>query len=479
MSKSNTELPQEGTTESGESLPAQSCSQRLSPGCPTESGGGKFRLNEQSKNNQITNHKILSQQVFHRSMFTNRRRSNSFNSHPTDRITSAGISTTDENSSDVEQNEEWTEIRNKKRLRSSPEALIRSQKQTKLNYWLAAPTPTSNSFSALNNDPVTTEVLKPSRPPPIFVDRVNNIQPLTKMLHEVAVGDFEIKIFKTDQVKIQAKSPESYSTIYKELKKRNTEFFTYQPKEERSFRVVLKKIHHSTDPEDIKFALEELNHEVRNVWNIKHRQTKKPLNIFYIDLKPQSNNKNVYNVKSILNCIVTFEAPRAKREIPQCTNCQQYGHTKKFCHREAKCVKCAGAHHTSECPRKERSDKVKCILCDGNHPANYKGCTVYKELQKIQYPTPYQRKNWKQNNAKPSLQKDEKENSSKNYSAILQQNLQPVRSTNRSTDTQNLPSSETTLLKINETMQTIMNQILSLTKLLTELMSKLALHSDH
>jgi len=35
-----------------------------------------------------------------------------------------------------------------------------------------------------------------------------------------------------------------------------------------------------------------------------------------------------------------------KREIPQCINCQSYGHTKSFCFRRAKCVKCAGDYPT-------------------------------------------------------------------------------------------------------------------------------------
>jgi hypothetical protein len=35
--------------------------------------------------------------------------------------------------------------------------------------------------------------------------------------------------------------------------------------------------------------------------------------------------------------------------------------------------------------KKERKSNVRCVLCGGNHPANYKGCTVYKDLQKKTY----------------------------------------------------------------------------------------------
>jgi len=32
--------------------------------------------------------------------------------------------------------------------------------------------------------------------------------------------------------------------------------------------------------------------------------------------------------------------------------------------------------------RREKSKDIKCVLCEGNHPANYKGCMVYKDLQR-------------------------------------------------------------------------------------------------
>jgi len=49
------------------------------------------------------------------------------------------------------------------------------------------------------------------------------------------------------------------------------EFHTYKLKQKRSFRVVLKNIHPSTDPEEIKLAIETIRHEVTNVWNINRR----------------------------------------------------------------------------------------------------------------------------------------------------------------------------------------------------------------
>lgn len=48
--------------------------------------------------------------------------------------------------------------------------------------------------------------------------------------------------------------------------------------------------------------------------------------------------------------------------------------------RPYRCVKCAQAHKTSDCPKKDRNTPATCALCNGAHPANYKGCEVYKEI---------------------------------------------------------------------------------------------------
>jgi hypothetical protein len=60
--------------------------------------------------------------------------------------------------------------------------------------------------------------------------------------------------------------------------------------------------------------------------------------------------------------------------------------SKNYCQPKPRCVKCPSKLLTNQCHRKERSSDVRCVLCCGNHPANYKGCTVYKKLQKKTYP---------------------------------------------------------------------------------------------
>jgi hypothetical protein len=41
---------------------------------------------------------------------------------------------------------------------------------------------------------------------------------------------------------------------------------------------------------------------------------------------------------------------------------------------------------TNDCSKKGKLTEVKCYNCEENHPANYKGCEVYKQLQQKLYP---------------------------------------------------------------------------------------------
>lgn len=53
--------------------------------------------------------------------------------------------------------------------------------------------------------------------------------------------------------------------IIKALERKNSEFYTNKPKNEKSFRVVLKTVHYSTATEEIKVNIETLNRSVTNV----------------------------------------------------------------------------------------------------------------------------------------------------------------------------------------------------------------------
>lgn len=63
-----------------------------------------------------------------------------------------------------------------------------------------------------------------------------------------------------------------------------------------------------------------------------------------------------------------FEAPLF------CTKCQKYRHTKNNCKNAAVCKTCATAHKKSK-----PCGPVKCVNCQGGHPANDRDCPIKKQ----------------------------------------------------------------------------------------------------
>jgi hypothetical protein len=131
-------------------------------------------------------------------------------------------------------------------------------------------------------------------------------------------------------------------------------------------------MHHSINPQEIKTESEKLGHMITNIWNIKQYRTKLPLFMFFfLELKPASNNKGILNVDiSVQNKIWTTQT---QKEYCSVQTVKDMG-TTRYGHPKPRCVKCTEKNLTNKCHRKERSSDIRCVLCGGNHPANYKGC---------------------------------------------------------------------------------------------------------
>ena len=110
-------------------------------------------------------------------------------------------------------------------------------------------------------------------------------------------------------------------------------------------------MHSIADTKELMEEIEKHNHKVIKITNILDSRMKVPLPLlyhFFVELQQKDNNKEIYNIKNLLNTIITIEQPYKKRDIAQCTRYQAYGHTKNYCFRSPRCVKCAEKHLTSE-----------------------------------------------------------------------------------------------------------------------------------
>ncbi|CAI6347328.1 unnamed protein product [Macrosiphum euphorbiae] len=293
----------------------------------------------------------------------------------------------------------WTTQTNKRNLSSSSNATSNPSSPTptnqkKKNKKIFA---TPNRFQSLSQDEPSQklpnevnpldcaetdevdEVFKP--PPPIFIKNVIDFPGLcSALIEEIGVDNFICKS-SNDSLKIQTSTPAAYRALVRYLKAEEAEFHTYQLKEDKPLRVVIRNLHPSTPLDLIKDELKIRLFEVRQVTNVLHRVNKNRLPLFFVDLEPTHRSKEIFQLTSFLHTKIKIEEPYKPKIISQCYNCQQYGHTKAYCGYQPRCVRCGADHLSPDCPNS--SDvPPKCALCSGNHPANYRGCTIHKDLQR-------------------------------------------------------------------------------------------------
>lgn len=227
---------------------------------------------------------------------------------------------------------------------------------------IADPTETSNQ----EESNTTNHAPKTIFPPPIFIKGVLDFIGLSNDIKDIIGPDsFSCKSNST-HLKIQTDTPDNYRKLIHYLKTNNAQYHTYQLQSDKSLRVVIRNLHPTTSEADIAHAIEEIGHSVRNVTNVKHHLTKTPLPLFFIDIDPKESDSDIFVITSLLHTKVKIEEPFKKRQIPQCQNCQSYGHTRAYCAYLPKCVKCGEDHHSSTC-LKSKDLPAKCALCVKGH----------------------------------------------------------------------------------------------------------------
>lgn len=165
----------------------------------------------------------------------------------------------------------------------------------------------------MNND--NNVVFKP--PPPIFVRGVTKYSNLSTALIELISDDNVYCEASADRLKIQTANPESYRSLIYFLKEEGTEFHTYQLKEDKPLRVVIRNLHQTIEPDTIKEELEIRMFDVRRVTNVLHKVTKTPLPLFFVDLEPQIKSKNIFQLTSLLHTKIRKEEPYKTKLLSQ------------------------------------------------------------------------------------------------------------------------------------------------------------------
>lgn len=243
--------------------------------------------------------------------------------------------------------------------------------------------------SAVNDVTMANESDEP-KPPPFYLEGVGEVEGMIKKFTGLTgEKSFVYKCLSDGSVRVNASTIAAYRNLTKFLRDKKIAFHTYQIKSERSFDVVISGLHRSFKLDDLKYALKEEGHNVRSasvmqkkVYDINSETyVSVSLDKFIVHLEPSPNNKDIYKLNSIDHCIIKVEAPYKRMTNgvpPQCTNCLIRGHTRNYCFRPPRCVKCGEDHHYTKC-KLPISAKPKCANCGEDHTANYQGCEDYQK----------------------------------------------------------------------------------------------------
>lgn len=238
-----------------------------------------------------------------------------------------------------------------------------------------------------NNDTEKRDVVLP--PPPVNIMNIHDFSVIREIMNDFHKDDYKLAAMNNDRFKINLKDEATYRKLTRKLNDSEVQWYTYENKNDRPIRVMLRGLHCSTPTSDIKEDLKMQNLDVIDVVNIlkkprvSENEEKTPLPLFMASFGNKESIDNIYNIRYILNTKVKVESLRKNNMIiPQCKRCQGFNHTQKYCAREPRCVSCAGKHLSVLC-NVEKTKPAFCINCKGQHPANYRGCEIAKELQKI------------------------------------------------------------------------------------------------
>lgn len=168
--------------------------------------------------------------------------------------------------------------------------------------------PTDN-FAEINTNKINL-------PPPIFIQAQLNFNTFCLKLKEITNSmSFSCKT-TTKGVKLQTFSTDSYRSVVKFLKNENVSFHSYQSKEGKPFRVVIRNLHHSTNKDHITKELSEQGFRVKNITNVFQNSTKTLLPLSFIDLLQSQSNQEIFELNYLCYSKVKVEAFHTKRNSP-------------------------------------------------------------------------------------------------------------------------------------------------------------------
>lgn len=221
-----------------------------------------------------------------------------------------------------------------------------------------------------NNPKFNKNIKENNKIPPIVIysyleNHTKTLDVLKKQLEE----NSDIK-YLGNRLIAYTKSMKDFELLKGKLDESKLEYHTYSTKDSIHHRMVLKGLPPNILADELKTSLLNLKVPVVKITQmIKKIENHEPIKLpmFIVVINNEMQLRDIVKIKKICYCIVSWEKFKSKG-IVQCYNCQSFWHIASNCHKQTKCVKCAGQHNPKDCP----NNPLKCANCEGVHPANYR-----------------------------------------------------------------------------------------------------------
>lgn len=199
-----------------------------------------------------------------------------------------------------------------------------------------------------------------------------NTEDIHKLCKECKITNYSIRKISIGH-KLFCEVQYDFNSATKYLADNKMEYFSFTPKNNRPFKVVLSGLD-KMDPMKLKAELINIGLSCLDVKPVYRKTDNNREIILYVvylkkgsvsltDLRNKYNNINYIRVKW------NYQS-KYPNKITQCYNCQMYGHGSDNCKVQTFCAKCAGPHLTSSCT----SDVIKCANCHRDHKSTDKEC---------------------------------------------------------------------------------------------------------
>lgn len=243
-----------------------------------------------------------------------------------------------------------------------------------------------------NTKSVTEEqVPRPvNKTPPVYFRGMMDTT-LVERIKQLIGPKFTISPFKRGNIqecRIQTSDSDTYRKLVAYLESRKYSFYSFALKDTQGPKFVMMNIEYYVSTAEIKEELAHLGFKIKSIFAMWNRN-KTPLNMFKIELDPSSGEDETnrfLELNLFMQRSIKIEIAKRRTEPIQCTNCNEFGHSKSYCHLENICVFCAGHHDSKSCDT-ANTDR-KCSNCGEQHTANYKGCMIYKHERKSMHSIP-------------------------------------------------------------------------------------------